>query len=188
MKIIVAVAIVLLLCVMAANAAEVSPATRPVLADCKLSGPYTHGNLTVFLVHGADKLKNRAFLTLEEAMEKKVVVVHETENVNELAIENRGDTDVYVQSGDIVKGGKQDRTIAMDFIVPAKSGQLPIASFCVEHGRWQQRGAEDAGYFSYGATVPSKEVKLAAKRSMNQQEVWNEVAATQQKLSDSVGV
>src|SRR2546421_3523560 len=178
----------LLLCANLLWAAEVAPTTRPAMADCKLSGPYTHGNLTVFLIHGPDRMKGREFLTLAEAMEKKVVVVHETENVNELAIENRGDTDVYVQSGDIVKGGKQDRTIAMDFIVPAKSGQLPIASFCVEHGRWQQRGAEDAGYFSYGATVPSKEVKLAAKRSMNQQEVWNEVAATQQKLSDSVGV
>jgi hypothetical protein len=187
MKIIIAVAVVLFVCLMA-DAAEVSPATRPALVDCRLSGPYTHGNLAVFLIHGPDKLKNRHFLTLEEAMEKKVVVVHETENVNELAIENRGDTDVYVQSGDIVKGGKQDRTIAMDFIVPARSGKLPIASFCVEHGRWQQRGDENVAAFGYGSFVAGKEVKLAAKRSMNQQEVWQEVAATQQKLSDSVGV
>ncbi|HEV8293205.1 MAG TPA: DUF6569 family protein [Tepidisphaeraceae bacterium] len=188
MKIIIALVIVVLLCIFAADAAEVAPATRPALGDCKLSGPYSHGNLTVFLIHGPDKLKNREFLTLEEAMAKKLVVVHETSNVNELAIENTGDTDVYVQSGDIVKGGKQDRTIAMDFIVPAKSGKLPIASFCVEHGRWQQRGDESAGYFSFGSTVAGREVKLAAKRSMNQQEVWQEVAATQKKLSDSVGV
>src|SRR5205085_7933404 len=139
------------------------------------------GNLAVFLIHGPDKLKNREFLTLEEGIAKKVVVVHETSNVNELAIENTGDTDVYVQSGDIVKGGKQDRTIAMDFIAPAKSGKLPIASFCVEHGRWQQRGEEDAGLFQYGAIVSGKGVKLAARRAMNQQEVWQELAVTQQK-------
>jgi len=188
MKFIFAVAVVLCLCVLAASAAEVAPTTRPALADCKLSGPYTHGNLTVFLIHGPDKLKNREFLPLEEAMTKKVAVVHETSNVNELAIENTGDTDVYVQSGDIVKGGKQDRTIAMDFIVPAKSGKLPIASFCVEHGRWEKRGEESAGIFAFGSTVAGKEVKLATKRSMNQQEVWDEVAASQKKLSDSVGV
>jgi hypothetical protein len=76
----------------------------------------------------------------------------------------------------------------MDFIAPAKSGKLPIASFCVEHGRWQQRGGEDAAAFSYGSTVAGREVKLAAKRGMNQQEVWKEVAVTQQKLSDSLGV
>ena len=187
MRIIVfAVALVLLLCLAAAAEVSPTPATRPALADCKLSGPYTHGNLTVFLIHGPDKLKNREFLTLEEAMAKKVVVVHETSNVNELAIENTGDVDVYVQSGDIVKGGKQDRTIAMDFIAPAKSSKLPIASFCVEHGRWQQRGEENAGLFTYGSVVAGREVKLAAKRSANQQEVWQEVAATQNKLSQNV--
>src|SRR4051812_25224687 len=70
-----------------------------------LSGPYTHENLTVWLIHGADKLKGRSFLTLQEALEKKVVVLHETGDVNELAIENvSADQEVYVQSGDIVKG------------------------------------------------------------------------------------
>src|SRR4029079_5509310 len=104
--IVIAVAIVLFVCVMAALGAEAlpTPATRPALADCKLSGPYTHGNLAVFLIHGPDKLKDRQFLTLEEGIAKKVLVVHETSNVNELAIEKTGDTDVYVQSGDIVKG------------------------------------------------------------------------------------
>jgi len=187
MKIIIAIAIVLFLCALAADAAEVSPATRPALADCKLSGPYTHGNLTVFLIHGPDRLKNREFLTLGEAMEKKLVIVHETSNVNELAIENVGSTDVYVQSGDIVKGGKQDRTIAMDFIVPARSGKLPIASFCVEHGRWQQRGEEDAGNFSYGVTLATRGTKLAVRSKQDQAEVWKEVAVAQMKLADSVG-
>ncbi|HEV8379395.1 MAG TPA: DUF6569 family protein, partial [Tepidisphaeraceae bacterium] len=116
-----------------------------------------------------------------------VAVVHETSNVNELAIENVGSTDVYVQSGDIVKGGKQDRTIAMDFIVPAHSGKLPIASFCVEHGRWQQRGEENAGMFSYGVSIASKDVKLAVRSKQDQAEVWKEVEVAQLKLADSVG-
>src|SRR5439155_18672138 len=152
----------LLLCARILLAAEVSPATRPAMADCRLSGPYTHGNLTVFLIHGSDRLKGKEFLTLAEGIEKKVVVVHETSNVNELAIENVGSTDVYVQSGDIVKGGKQDRTIAMDFIAPARSGKLPIVSLCVEHGCWEQRGVEDVAAFSYGATVAGREGTLSA--------------------------
>src|SRR5687767_15948973 len=85
-----------------------------VSGEHRISGPYTHGNLSIFLIHGEDKLKGQTFLTLQEAMEKKQVVVHETGNVNELAIENVGKTPVYVQSGDIVKGGKQDRTFAQD--------------------------------------------------------------------------
>jgi hypothetical protein len=80
-------------------------------------------------------------------MAAKTVKVHETDDVNELAIENVGSEPVFVQSGDIVKGGKQDRCIATDFTLQPKSGKLKIAAFCVEHGRWQQRGSESAALF-----------------------------------------
>ena len=72
----------------------------------------------------------------------------ETGNVNSLAIENLGDQAVFVQAGDIVKGGQQDRTLTVSLLLPPKSGRVPIASFCVEHGRWSARGGEDARSFS----------------------------------------
>src|SRR5829696_9211553 len=110
------------------------PATIAARHEGRISGPYTHKNLSVYLVHGEDVQKGKTPLTLEEAMSRKLVVVHETEDVNELAIENVSQKDeVYVQAGDIVKGGKQDRFLAVDLIVPAMSGRLPIDSFCVEH-------------------------------------------------------
>jgi hypothetical protein len=162
----------------------------------RLSGPYTQGNLTVFLIHGADQLKGKPLMTLQEAMQKRIVVVHETRNVNQIAIENLSiDVEVYVQSGDIVKGGQQDRTIAFDFIVAPKSGKLPIASFCVEQGRWTRRGAESAARFgSAPNTLPSKEAKIAVKgagpsggKSDAQSKVWMEVARKQQMLSRVLG-
>src|SRR5262249_52850264 len=70
----------------------------------RLSGPYTHANLTVFLVHGPETLDAGSFLTLQEALEQKKAVVHETGSVNQLAVENlSADEELYVQSGDIVK-------------------------------------------------------------------------------------
>jgi len=117
-----------------------------------LSGPYTYKNLTVYLVHGENVLNDRTPLTLEEAMERGLVIVHETSDVNELEIENISKTDeVYVQAGDIVKGGKQDRVLAVDLIVPARSGRMPIDSFCVEHGRWVARGDESTAAFASSA-------------------------------------
>ena len=74
-----------------------------------------HDNLTVFLIHGKDRIDVSGLLTLEEAIEQKKVIVNETGSVNELTIENVSDVPVYVQSTDIVKGGRQDRTIANDF-------------------------------------------------------------------------
>ena len=153
----------------------------------RLSGPYTHGNLTVFLVHGKDQT-NKTFLTLQEALAQKKVQVYETKDVNELAIRNFSNQDVYVQAGDIVRGGDQDRMISMDFIVPPKSGRMPIAAFCVESGRWQKRGNEESALFSSSEnSVALKEIKLAAKKDNSQQAVWQNVSLAQEKLSANVG-
>jgi len=158
------------------------------IEDYIISGPFNHENLSVFLIHGRDQLNGHDFLTLQEAMERKAVIVHETSNVNELAIENLSEAEVYVQSGDIVKGGRQDRVLTYDLIVPAHSGRLPIAAFCVERGRWSRRGAESASEFSSSTgTLNTKSLKLAARRSQSQHEVWASVAEAQDKLTGSLG-
>ena len=43
--------------------------------------------------------------------------------VNELQIENTGVEQVFIQAGDIVKGGKQDRVLTVSFLLPANSGR-----------------------------------------------------------------
>ncbi len=157
--------------------------------EYRLSGPFTHNNLSIFLVHGKNMFpQGKIFLTLQEAMVQKKVVVYETNSVNELSIQNLGNEDVYVQAGDIVKGGQQDRMIGVDLIVPRKSGKLPIAAFCVEHGRWSGRGSERTTVFSSSSdAVATKEIKLAAKRSNSQGGVWESVTVAQDKLSQNVG-
>jgi hypothetical protein len=155
-----------------------------------ISGPFTHDNLTVFLLHGKDTLSGKPLMTLEEALAKKKAVVHETSNVNELSVENvADDVEIYVQPGDIVKGGKQDRLIAFDLILPPKSGKVPVASFCVESGRWAKRGGEmDAAFESSGKVANSKDLKVASQSGMSsQRQVWNKVKEAQEKLSKNVG-
>src|SRR4030095_1018000 len=154
----------------------------------RLSGPYTHKNLTIFLVHGNDLAGNRTFLTLQEGLAQKKVIVYETKDVNELAIRNVSNQDVYVQAGDIVRGGDQDRMISVDFIVPRRSKRMPIAAFCVESGRWNRRGSENnASFDSSSNFVTSKELKLAAKSKNSQQAVWENVKVVQDKLSANGG-
>ena len=159
----------------------------PKTSNYRLSGPYTHKNLTVFLIHGKDQT-TKTFLTLQEALAQKKVKVYETRDVNELAIRNLSNQDIYVQSGDIVRGGDQDRMISMDFIVPPRSGRMPIAAFCVESGRWSKRGTEESAVFtSSDNAAATKELKLAAKSENSQQAVWQNVSLAQEKLSRSVG-
>lgn len=183
-------AVSLTLIATAQNKNSGSPKNTPAQASAyKLSGPYVHNNLTVFLVHGKDMIKGKDILTLQEAMERKIVIVHETKEVNELAIENTSKTlDVFVQSGDIVKGGQQDRMLAVDLIVPPRSGKIPIAAFCVESGRWSKRGNEESTQFTGSSDrIATRDLKIAANSSKSQSEVWEKVGEAQDKLSQNVG-
>jgi hypothetical protein len=114
------------------------------------------------------------------------VVVYETGNVNELSIENLSSKAIYVNSGDIVKGGQQDRVFPDDYVLPPMSGKVPISSFCVEPGRWTRRGSERADRFaSSNDGLPTNALKLAARQKRDQGEVWKEVANARQGLTDS---
>jgi hypothetical protein len=160
-------------------------------ADYRLSGPYSQDQATIYLVHPvkAATADGRKYLPLKEALAQSKVRVLETGNVNQLTIENlSADTDVFIQSGDIVKGGQQDRVFATDLILPPKSGKTRIESFCVEQGRWSRRGNEDVKSFSASTnSIVSKDAKLAIKGSKNQGDVWKSVARVQSNLGGVIG-
>ncbi len=186
------------------------PARARAEAGRIITGPFTFNNLSIYFIHGPSE-PGPIPLTLQEAMAKGTVHVIETGSVNELKIENSGDEEVFVQSGDIVKGGRQDRVLTVSFVLPRKSGEIPVASYCVEHGRWSARGGEDSAKFagSYNS-IPSRRAKLAmkvpaqampsepaaARASGNayavrdvgsrQQAIWQEVAKTQERLSAGI--
>lgn len=129
----------------------------------RISGPHVHENLAVYFIHGTSA-NGPVPLTLAEALERKQARVIETGNVNALKVENLGDEAIFIQSGDIVKGGQQDRVLTVSLLLPKGSGQVAIDSFCVEAGRWAARGTEDVKQFSSsGYALPSREAKLAMR-------------------------
>jgi hypothetical protein len=171
----------------------------------RISQPLIYENLTVYLVH-AKAPGGPVPLTLQEALEQQKVRVIETGSVNQLAVENLSDEEVFIQSGDIVKGGRQDRALTVSLVLPPHSGQIPIAAFCVEQGRWTARGGEDGRTFSVAsAMVPSRAAKVvmtapsaspASVQSLNQtspsrdvsaqQAMWAEARRIQQNLSNNL--
>jgi hypothetical protein len=163
---------------------EKEPAASGKYKDYELSGPYTHKNMALFLVHGKEKIDASDVLTLDEALEQKLVVVHETSEVDKLAVENKSKKKaVFIQSGDIVKGGKQDRVLRNDMVIAPSSGKVKVASFCVEQGRWNRRAGEDHKQFSSSKKqLVSKKSKLAAKYRGSQSEMWRDVAESQAKI------
>jgi hypothetical protein len=157
------------------------------LSNYRLSGPYEFEDLSIFLIHGPDAPESRLYMPLQEAMEREIATVHETNQVNELAVENVSPTeDVFVQAGDIVKGGRQDRVLSVDLILSAKSGLVPIPAFCVESSRWEARGGESADHFTMTEMVSNYSLRQVIKSVAGQVGVWNEVKSSSENIDRAV--
>jgi hypothetical protein len=159
------------------------------------------GGLQLFPVRANDAFlatqKRSGYLTLSEAVsQKKVEITERASNelvsnhqsasihqevqqtssgaeVNRLFIENKSGDTVLILGGEIVEGGNQDRTIAMDVILPPNSGKVDLSVFCVEHGRWY---GDSTSFGVAKASLAPARVRAAAMKSADQEQVWNEVA------------
>ncbi len=163
-----------------------------VVDGITISDPIKEQNLSLFILSGKENVEGNRYETLSEAMKAKKVTVKETGSVNQLSIDNNSADYVFIHSGDIVKGGKQDRTISYDVIIPPRTKNIPLESFCVEQGRWQQRSDENVSSFSANTKMlSSRDLKLAARHEKNQGKVWSKVTEQKtylnQKLSTKTG-
>lgn len=144
-------------------------------------------NLSIYFLSGKHELDHVGYQILSEALEQKSATIKETGEVNELSVTNASEHYIFINSGDIVKGGKQDRTIGVDLIIPPHAKNVRLESFCVESGRWSQRGHEEVILFSVSEEVlPSRKLKMAARKNKNQSEVWGDIAEQQDKLSVNI--
>jgi hypothetical protein len=143
-----------------------------------IQGPYTHQDLTVFLLC-TNRQDEHDFLTLDEGLQKGLVTITEQEHerVGALRIENQSDRPLYLQEGERLIGGKQDRTIISSLVIPPKSGQTSVPTFCVEHSRWVEGSKGKEFGFSVNPALAPKGVRGAAKVEGSQDRVWGCVAA-----------
>jgi len=143
-----------------------------------IQGPFTHQDLTVFLL--CSKHQDASdFLTLDEGLKGGLVTIseQEQERVGTLRIENQSDRPLYLQEGERLVGGKQDRTIVTSLVIPPKSGQTSVPTFCVEHSRWVEGDKGKKFGFSVNPALAPKGVRGAAKVEGSQDRVWGCVAA-----------
>src|SRR5262245_36283166 len=64
-------------------------------------------------------------------------------SVNELMVINRSEKPLYLMPGEIIVGGDQDRTIGEELVVAPDGKPVSLDVFCVEHGRWGRRDAQE---------------------------------------------
>jgi len=191
--------------------------------DYKVLDPIRHGNLTIFPVVAAKTYPTNEFLTLDEGLRSGEVVVTEAGSVqglvrrhnrpiphydgaevNKLVLVNNSARPLLLLAGEIVTGGKQDRVIGKDRIVPPESDPVDLNVFCVEPGRWvassDRFGASEKMYGAYAATarpgsapapmamMAQPSVRSKAMGDKNQQRVWDAVNAQKQQMAVAMTV
>ena len=163
----------------------------------KVLSPISRGNLTIFPVVATSTHDTSQFLTLDEGIRSGEVVVTESGNVaplirrrgphpvphggpqvNTLVLINNSKRPLLLLAGEIVTGGKQDRVIGKDRIVPAESDPIDLGVFCVEPGRWVAR-TDKFGTIP-GLAQPSVRAKAMADK--DQQKVWDQVAESRNAM------
>ncbi len=88
-----------------------------------------------------------------------------------LVVENRGPVHVLLLAGEILEGGKQNRIVVEDVLVPPRSGPLTLPVYCVEQGRWAGVGKQ----FTTRDTLAAPKLRARMMERGDQQQVWAEV-------------
>src|SRR5664279_2419849 len=166
--------------------------------EYKVLPPITKGNLSLFPIVGGPEANTAHLLTLDEGVRSGAVVVTETGaihgmvrpsphypqnlsgEVNRLVLVNNSDRPLLLLAGEVVTGGKQDRVIGVDRIVPPKSQPVDLSVFCVEPGRWV---ASSDHFSSMGSAMAQPSIRMPAMAARNQIQVWNGVAAARADMA-----
>ncbi len=168
-----------------------APPSRPE-GEWRLLDPVTYENISVFPVVSSYNQDTSPFLTLEEGLATGEVTVAEQgaqvlqrsrdghpiylpqpttgASVNQLVLVNRSKRPLLLLAGELVSGGKQDRVIGKDRIVPVGAPPLPLDVFCVEHGRWT-----GSSQFAAARTIVHPSVRESAAVDQAQTKVWDSV-------------
>jgi len=158
---------------------------------------FTYKNLRLYPIKAKQTLKDQTkqitrYTPLKQALESKKIKITEKEGssesaeVNSLYVQNTSTDTIYLMAGEVIQGGKQDRVLGQDMILPPKTGKKKISVYCVEHGRWTAK--KDNSFDSY-FSVSGFAVRKAVEVDKDQMKVWNKVeeANAKNKVNSTTG-
>ncbi|MGO9340691.1 MAG: ARPP-1 family domain-containing protein [Terracidiphilus sp.] len=164
--------------------------------------PIVRQNLAIFPVVSSQSYDTSQLITLDEGVRSGQVTVTEAgaepglirpgqpmpprregAEVNRLVLYNNSSHALLLLAGEIVTGGKQDRVIGSDRIVPPNTGPIDLGVFCVEPGRWV---ASSEKFGSMGAQMAQPSVRTPAMAEHNQSQVWANVRSSNARMANNL--
>lgn len=114
-------------------------------------------------------------ISLSQAIKQGIAVVSErgtasTENVHFLRINNHSDQTIYISSGELISGGRQDRMVTRDTLLEPNGRDQYISVMCVEELRWSDKEKK----FSY-ENFANTDLRRVLDVNKNQVLIWQEI-------------
>ncbi len=152
---------------------QVSPDFQRFASGLRVGPAHASGGLLVFWLHAKEAPAPLEIATLDEARSRGQLLITERDQatVPELLVENRGKAPVLLLAGEILVGGKQNRVLKEDILLPPLSGPRNIGVYCVEQGRWNE-GRKD---FESKASFAQPGLRSRLMEKAPQSQVWSEV-------------
>jgi hypothetical protein len=124
------------------------------LADARIGGTLTHGNLSVQVLRGGT---GPAPLTLHQAAERGLARVHVAGK--QIVVSSAATASLFIQAGTLLTGATQDQVVLQSVIVAPGAKNIPLNTFCVESRRSTARpGMSETEYLPAQALAPLPEM------------------------------
>ena len=154
---------------------------------------FTFENLRLYPIIARDSFKLAfknlsKFTPLKQALDQKKIIINEKGNggtVNSVTVQNVSKDTIIINSGEVIKGGQQDRVINEDLVLYPGSGKKDLAVFCVEQGRWSPRNeslsstnrSNSSGGAAFSATYnfSAPSLRKVVTKDKDQSKVWQKV-------------
>jgi hypothetical protein len=142
--------------------------------------PHSYRGLAVFQLDLARVDDRTDYDSVDEAMRRGRLSIREKGDgsVPVLMARNEGRRAVLMLAGEILLGGKQNRVLQRDLLLPDHSDWIELPVYCVERGRWRGHSRT----FAESSQVAGANVRAMAVAQVDQAQVWSGVAAYQERF------
>jgi hypothetical protein len=154
---------------------------RALVSRVQIGSPYRYENLAIYPVIGHGGRQGRRIFTLSEAMNRGWIEITESsrEVVSELSLVNSGPEFVLAMAGELIEGGKQNRTVRQDILLPPRRAPIILPVFCIEKERW----SSGARGFSSADSLAHPRLRKEAATGASQESIWEEVDVAARSLN-----
>ncbi len=151
-----------------------------LLEKLEVLAPRHYGGLTLFPLQLRGAEDGTDYASLDEAIRGGYLRVSDSGSVERVTMQNTSRRRwVFAMAGEVILGGKQNRMLREDVLLPPDARPYVVPTYCVEKDRWTGHAQAP---FKAGRGVGNYALRRKALARASQAEVWAQVDEEQRRF------